>query len=75
MNKPRGWSQYGSSETLEKGTDMKIKQFTLQQSKTDFQTAKAVVNNKTAATSEQIIANLSQVLFEMFQQEKVKQNE
>lgn len=51
---------------------MKVKDFTLSRAKSSFEVIGGTVNNKTASTSEEIIANLSQVLFELYQQSEAE---
>ena len=47
---------------------MKLKDFTLGKNKSSFEIISGTVNNKTAPTSEKIIANLSAVLLDIYQQ-------
>jgi hypothetical protein len=47
---------------------MKLKDFTLGKCKSSFEVVSGTVNNKTAPTSKTIIAALSDVLFDMYQQ-------
>lgn len=51
---------------------MKLKDFTLRKTKSSFEIVSGTVNNKTAPTSDSIIAALSEVLFDMYQQENEK---
>lgn len=59
---------------------MQIKDFTLNRAKSSFEVVKGTVNNKTAPTSENIIVNLSQVLYDLHkkseaERETVTENE
>lgn len=51
---------------------MKLKDFTLNRAKSSFEVVRGTVNNKTAPTSEHIIANLSQVLFDLYKQSEAE---